>query len=157
MYYSIQMKMSTKTWLGQVFVFTWFAPHTETPLPALEASRLCLGWQKYIKLTAKKILLVKQVGFERDEGKVSIHCMGVLRDMELIPHSHSLYIRKVGISYPYPGDGRCLVPGQKSDALFWQWQWDKGVYPARAAIPTLGLGIFALDANLSTLVHYPVH
>ena len=61
------------------------------------------------------------------------------------------------MSCPQPGDSTYLLPGQKSDAPFWQWQWDKGFYPARAATPTSGHGSFALDANMSTQVHYPAH
>ena len=32
-----------------------------------------------------------------------------------------------------------------------------GFYPARAATTTLEHGSFALDANMSTPVHYPAH
>ena len=54
-----------------------------------------------------------------------------------------LYSIKAWMSCPYPGDSKYLVPGQKSHAPFWQWQWDKGFYPAKAATPTLGHWSFA--------------
>ena len=58
---------------------------------------------------------------------------------------------------PYPEDRICLVSGQKSDALFWQWQWDKGFYPATAATPRSGHGNFTPDTNVSTPAQYPAH
>ena len=58
------------------------------------------------------------VGFERDEGKVSIH-RGIERQGIKTPFP-ALYIIQAGVYCPYPGDRRFFVPGQKYNALFLQ-------------------------------------
>ena len=134
-----------------------FSSVTREQCTAVVLCILQCSWQQCSTFTKPPLFQRNRLtlGFELDEGKVSIQ-RGIEGQGINTPFP-SPYIIKAGVSCPYPGAKRYLVPGQKSDALFLQWQWDKGFYPARATTPTSGHGNFTPDANMSTPAQYPAH
>ena len=68
--------------------------------------------QIVIELSLYLLLMLYPKYYSLNWTRVKYCYIGVLRDKESIPHSPSLYIIKAGVACPYPGDCRCLVPGQ---------------------------------------------
>ena len=63
-------------------------------------------------------LATQQLSFEQDEDKVLINWD--IKEQGTNTTIHLIFYYLGEGSIPYPGDSRCLLPGQKSHAPFWQ-------------------------------------